>query len=114
MELNVWTSTTVQNIDRDDSKDEFVVTLIKADGSKRIMRPKHIVMAIGFAGNEPKIPDIPGMVRCAVLRLNLPFSKINKRHSACVSREGRAFREPQASHRLCREEGSRGGRRQRR
>jgi hypothetical protein len=65
MELNVWTSTTVQNIDRDDSKDEFVVTLIKADGSKRIMRPKHIVMAIGLAGNEPKMPDIPGMVRCA-------------------------------------------------
>ncbi|KAF8523192.1 hypothetical protein JB92DRAFT_2705437 [Gautieria morchelliformis] len=61
MELNVWTSTTVQKIDRDESKDVFVVTLIKADGSKRVMRPKHIVMAIGFAGNEPKIPDIPGM-----------------------------------------------------
>ena len=63
MELNIWTSTTVQKIERDDSKDEFVVTLVKADGSKRVIRPKHVVAALGFGGNEPSMPDIPGMVR---------------------------------------------------
>ena len=67
MELNVWTSTAVQKIERDDAKDEFIVTLCKPDGSKRVMRPKHIVAALGLGANEPKMPDIPGMVRCPAI-----------------------------------------------
>ena len=63
MELNVWTSTEAQKVERDDAKDEWIVTLIKSDGSQRVMRPKHIVFAFGVAGNQPHVPQIPGMVR---------------------------------------------------
>ena len=63
MELNVWTSTTVQKIERDNSKDDFVVTLAKADVSKRVIRPKHVVAALGLGANEPSMPDISGMGR---------------------------------------------------
>ena len=63
MELNVWTSTTVQKIERENSKDDFVVTLVKADGSKRVIRPKHVVAALGLGANEPSMPDMRGIVR---------------------------------------------------
>ncbi|KAF8510816.1 hypothetical protein BU17DRAFT_55151 [Hysterangium stoloniferum] len=61
MELNVWTSTEAQKVERDDDKDEWIVTLIKSDGSKRVMRPKYVVFAFGVAGNQPNMPQIPGM-----------------------------------------------------
>jgi len=59
MELNIWTSTTVQRIERDDAEDEFVVTLVKADGSKQVLRPKHVITALGWS--LPNMPDITGM-----------------------------------------------------
>ncbi|KIJ33013.1 hypothetical protein M422DRAFT_70464 [Sphaerobolus stellatus SS14] len=61
MELNVWTSTKVERVERDEAKNEWVVTFIKADGSSRVMRPKHIVLALGLAGNKPRFPKFPGM-----------------------------------------------------
>lgn len=63
MELNVWTSTEVQKLERNDETDEWIVTVTKSDGSKRVMRPKYVVFAFGIAGNRPNMPQIPGMVR---------------------------------------------------
>jgi len=61
MELNVWTSTEARKVERDDDKDEWVVTLIMSDGSERVMRPKYVVFGLGFEGNQQNMPRIPGM-----------------------------------------------------
>ncbi|GJJ08953.1 hypothetical protein Clacol_003173 [Clathrus columnatus] len=58
MDLNVWTSTEVQKVERDDNSDQWVVTLRKADGTIRVLQPKYVVMGLGFG--EPSIPAIPG------------------------------------------------------
>lgn len=68
MELNVWTSTEVKKINRDDSKDEWVVTFVKSDGSTGVMRPKYVVLGLGFGGNIPNFPNFPGMVIYSAFR----------------------------------------------
>jgi len=61
LELNVWTSTVIESIERDEAENDWIVALTKNDGTKRIMRPKHIVLALGIGGNEAKMPTLPGM-----------------------------------------------------
>ena len=36
------------------------MTLRRADGSKRVMHPRHVVLATGVSG-IPNVPDIPGL-----------------------------------------------------
>lgn len=60
LELNVWMSTEVRHVERDDVKDEWVVTIRKADGTERVMRPKYVVLGTGFG--DPAVPCIPGAV----------------------------------------------------
>ncbi|GJJ11303.1 hypothetical protein Clacol_005535 [Clathrus columnatus] len=59
MDLNVWTSTTVTHIERDNDRNEWIVHVIKADGSLRAFRPKYVVAGVGFG--EPYIPDFAGV-----------------------------------------------------
>ncbi|GJJ06880.1 hypothetical protein Clacol_001076 [Clathrus columnatus] len=59
MDLNVWTSTTVTHIERDDARDEWVVQVIKADGTPRTFRPKYVVAGVGLG--DPYTPDFAGM-----------------------------------------------------
>jgi thioredoxin reductase len=61
MDLNVWTST--EFLDGSFEVDEMTweVQLRGADGQVRVVRPKHVVMALGFTGIEPVIPDMPGL-----------------------------------------------------
>ena len=105
MELSVWTSTTVRKIERDDARDEYVVTLLKSDGSKRVMRPKYVIGALGIGGGEPKLPDIPGMVRSLILSSFF----INTFHLEQFPREDFALLIPQRSYRLSRKESNRCG-----
>jgi cation diffusion facilitator CzcD-associated flavoprotein CzcO len=60
MELNVWTSTTFLGgeFDRDDKR--WTVRLRTADGGTRIMRPSHVIMAVGVSGIA-SIPEFEGM-----------------------------------------------------
>ena len=58
MELNFWTSTEFEGGDYDDAKGRWTVTLRRADGSKRTMHPRHVVMATGVSGIA-HIPAIP-------------------------------------------------------
>jgi len=58
----VWTSSKVEHVERDNEKDEWAVTVVKSDGSPRVFRPKHVVFALGIAGNKPRFPKVPGMV----------------------------------------------------
>ena len=60
MECNVWTNTEFLGGDYDDGKGEWIVRVRKADGTERIMRPRHLVMANGIAG-RPLRPKLPGL-----------------------------------------------------
>jgi cation diffusion facilitator CzcD-associated flavoprotein CzcO len=58
LELNCWTGTEFEGGSYDDNSGRWSVVLGRADGSKRTMHPRHIVMATGVSG-IPVVPDIP-------------------------------------------------------
>lgn len=60
MELNVWTGTELTAGSWDEAAQCWTVTLKRADGSERVMRPRHIVMANGVS-SIPIMPDLPGL-----------------------------------------------------
>ncbi|CAH0137361.1 NAD(P)/FAD-dependent oxidoreductase [Roseomonas sp. CECT 9278] len=60
MELNVWTGTELTGGSWDEAARCWSVTLRRADGSTRTMRPRHIVMANGTS-TTPRMPDLPGL-----------------------------------------------------
>ncbi|GAB1212608.1 hypothetical protein ATERTT37_001752 [Aspergillus terreus] len=59
MELNVWLQTTVTGAVYDDATAQWTVTVSRADGSQRTLRPRHLVWCTGHSG-EPRIPSFPG------------------------------------------------------
>lgn len=66
MELNVWTSTSVESVRlQDDGRYEVVVK--KADGTTRTFHVAHVIMALGFGGGVPNMPTFPGQVRPTLL-----------------------------------------------
>ncbi|MBP0464818.1 NAD(P)/FAD-dependent oxidoreductase [Roseomonas sp. PWR1] len=60
MELNVWTGTELTGGAWDEAAGCWEVTLKRADGTERRMRPRHIVMANGVS-SIPIMPDLPGL-----------------------------------------------------
>lgn len=60
MELNVWTGTELAGGTWDEAARCWTVTLKRADGTERTMRPRHIVMANGVS-TTPIMPDLPGL-----------------------------------------------------
>ena len=60
MELNYWTATEFEGGSYDENEQRWSVALRRADGSKRIMHPRHVVMATGVSG-IPSVPDIPSL-----------------------------------------------------
>ncbi|MDF0520054.1 NAD(P)/FAD-dependent oxidoreductase [Bradyrhizobium yuanmingense] len=58
MELNFWTGTEFEGGAYDEAKRHWTVTLRSADGSRRTMHPRHVIMATGVSGIA-NIPDIP-------------------------------------------------------
>jgi cation diffusion facilitator CzcD-associated flavoprotein CzcO len=58
MELNYWTGTEFERGSYDAAQGRWSVTLRRADGGTRTMRPRHVVMATGVSG-IPNLPDIP-------------------------------------------------------
>ena len=62
MELNVWTKTTFISAEYDKAEKNWNVKLKLSDGNERIMKPKHIVMAVGVSSvpNRTKIPGMEG------------------------------------------------------
>lgn len=59
LELNVWTQTELQGSFFDSATKTWTVTVKRADGSTRILHPKHVVQATGNAG-DAIIPQFPG------------------------------------------------------
>jgi len=60
LELNFWTSTELVKGRYDEAAQCWTVTLRRADGQERTMRPRHLVFATG-ANTRPFIPDLPGL-----------------------------------------------------
>lgn len=60
MECNVWNKTAFLGADYDDAAGLWTVRLTRADGSERVMRPKHLIMANGVAG-RPLLAKLPGL-----------------------------------------------------
>ena len=59
MELNFWTETEFEGGSYDEKEGCWTVT-VRRKGEKRIMHPRHVVMATGVSG-IPNIPEIPGL-----------------------------------------------------
>ena len=59
MELNYWTSTEFEGGAYDDKARRWTVTLNRS-GEKRVMHPRHVVMATGVSG-IPNVPEIPAL-----------------------------------------------------
>ena len=57
MELNVWTGTEFLGARRDDDAGPWRARVRRADGSERVLRPRHVVMATGVSG-IPHVPEI--------------------------------------------------------
>lgn len=62
MEINFWTKTSFEGAEYDAAARCWVARLRLADGSERIMRPRHIIMATSVSGT-PSLPDIPTLDR---------------------------------------------------
>jgi cation diffusion facilitator CzcD-associated flavoprotein CzcO len=60
MELNVWTGTEFLGGSYDESDQSWRVSVRRSDGSERVLRPRHVVMATGVSG-IPVMPPLPGL-----------------------------------------------------
>lgn len=61
MRLNLWLKTEVIHGDFDADRAEWIVDLRLSDGSTRTIRPKHVVLATGGIGMNPKPFNFPGI-----------------------------------------------------
>jgi hypothetical protein len=60
LELNFWTGTEFEGGSYDEAEGRWSVVVRRADGTRRTMRPRHVVMATGVSG-IPSLPDIPSL-----------------------------------------------------
>ena len=59
MELNYWTAAEFEGGTYDEEAGRWTVT-VNRGGEKRVMRPRHVVLATGVSG-IPNVPDIPAL-----------------------------------------------------
>jgi putative flavoprotein involved in K+ transport len=60
MQLNVWTSCEVLDGSYDDTPGTWALRVRRADGTDRVLRPRHVIMAPGVS-SIPYQPVIPGL-----------------------------------------------------
>ena len=60
MELNYWAGTEFEGGGYDEDAGRWHVALRRADGTRREMRPRHVVLATGVSG-IPVMPELPGL-----------------------------------------------------
>ncbi|KAJ4188279.1 hypothetical protein NW767_011940 [Fusarium falciforme] len=63
MDLNIWTNSHLDghNAVYDEGQGKWTVSVTRGDGSKHIVRPRHLMIATGISGTLPNIPEVPGM-----------------------------------------------------
>ncbi|WP_305094143.1 NAD(P)/FAD-dependent oxidoreductase [Prescottella sp. R16] len=59
MDLNVWTRSEVVESTFDPGERVWTV-VVDRDGTRRTLRPRHVVLATGLSGTEPAVPDLAG------------------------------------------------------
>jgi cation diffusion facilitator CzcD-associated flavoprotein CzcO len=60
MELNYWTGAEFEGGHYDEAAGRWSVTVRRADGSRRELQPRHVVLATGVSG-IPNMPEIPAL-----------------------------------------------------
>jgi cation diffusion facilitator CzcD-associated flavoprotein CzcO len=60
MEINVWLETEFQKGTYDEKAGRYALTVKRADGTERLLRPRHIIFATGVSA-VPIMPDLPGI-----------------------------------------------------
>ena len=61
MQLNYWSATEFVSGEYHEASGRWQVVLRLADGTERMMKPRHIVMATGGVGGRPNRPELPGI-----------------------------------------------------
>jgi cation diffusion facilitator CzcD-associated flavoprotein CzcO len=61
LDLNYWTSTEFVGASYDSDNEEWSARIRRSDGSERLLRPRHIVLATGGIGGLPHVPSLPGL-----------------------------------------------------
>ncbi|ETS80551.1 hypothetical protein PFICI_08080 [Pestalotiopsis fici W106-1] len=63
MDLNIWTKSKIdgENAVYHEDEGKWTISVEREDGNKRILHPKHLVVATGISGTLPNVPEIPGM-----------------------------------------------------
>ncbi|TPX17884.1 uncharacterized protein E0L32_002985 [Thyridium curvatum] len=63
MDLNIWTKSHIdgKNAVYNEKEGRWTVSITRSDGTKRVLHPKHLMVATGMTGTMPNMPDIPGM-----------------------------------------------------
>ena len=64
MEIDFWTSTSFEGGEYDATAGHWNVRLVMADGTTRVLHPRHVVMATSVSGT-PNLPEIPTIDRFA-------------------------------------------------
>ncbi|WP_182379287.1 NAD(P)/FAD-dependent oxidoreductase [Nocardioides sp. WS12] len=61
MNLNTWTSTEFLGADYDEVEEVWTVKVRRGDGTERTLHPRHVVVATGGAGGQPRFAELPGL-----------------------------------------------------
>jgi putative flavoprotein involved in K+ transport len=61
LDLNIWTSTFFKGAQYDEATKSWKATLRLKDGTERVMRPRHIILATGGIGGKPNVPKLSGL-----------------------------------------------------
>ncbi len=69
LELNVWTEAAFEGATYDADAACWSATVRRGDGSVRVLRPRHVVMATGVSG-IPNLPALPGLESFAGTRVH--------------------------------------------
>lgn len=64
MELSFWTGTSLESGSYDEASKTWSLNLRRADGSTRVMKPRHLIFATGVS-SIPYTPDLPGLASFA-------------------------------------------------
>jgi putative flavoprotein involved in K+ transport len=60
MEINVWASTVFTGGSYDEKEDRYALKVRRADGSERVLKPRHVIFATGVSAIPIK-PNLPGL-----------------------------------------------------
>jgi putative flavoprotein involved in K+ transport len=65
LDLNVWTSTDFEGAEYHEAEGTWTASLRRADGTPRVLHPRHVILATGGIGGKPSIPQIPTLSQFA-------------------------------------------------